>query len=49
MAKDNKSVSIEFRLTPIEKQQIKDYCAKHEITVSEFIRWTCLKKIQEVK
>lgn len=45
--KDKKSVSIEFRLTPIEKQQIKDYCAKHEITVSEFIRMACLNKIQQ--
>ena len=32
---------IRFRLTAEQKEQIKDYCRKHNITVSEFVRNAC--------
>lgn len=49
--KENKStVSIEFRLTVEEKQQIQNYCKSKHFTVSEFIRMACFRAIgQEVK
>ena len=47
--KENKCVSIEFRLTPREKELIKEYAKEHNISVSEFIRITCLNKISNNK
>lgn len=42
MRKENLSNKrIEIRLTPEEKQLIKDYCAERHITVSEYIRVLC--------
>ena len=41
--KQNKDSQIRIRLTTEQKEQIKEYCAKHNITISEFIRFTCEK------
>ena len=36
--KENKSVQIKFRLTESLKQQIEDYCAAHNLNISEAMR-----------
>jgi Arc/MetJ-type ribon-helix-helix transcriptional regulator len=38
---------IKFRLTDEQKAQIDEYCRKHNITVSEFVRWACYKIFQK--
>ena len=38
--KENKDVQLKFRLTTSQKTQIENYCATHNITVSEFLRMT---------
>ena len=45
--KETKNLTIEFRLTAKEKELIKEYAQAHNISVSEFIRITCLNKIQQ--
>lgn len=39
--KETKDTIIQFRLTAEQKELIKDYCRKHNISVSEFIREAC--------
>lgn len=39
--KDNKTTRIEIRVTPKEKDMIKEWAAKHNITVSEAVRMLC--------
>ena len=42
MRKQNvSSERIEIRLTPREKELIKEYCAENHITVSEYVRVLC--------
>lgn len=41
--KETKDNSIRIRLTNSEKQRILDYCEKHNLTISEFIRFACNK------
>ena len=41
--KTNKTQKIEIRLTPEEKELIKEYAKKHEITISEAVRSFCYK------
>lgn len=36
--KENKNVQIKFRLTESLKQQIEDYCAAHNLNISEAMR-----------
>ena len=43
--KDNKTKKIEVRLTAEEKNLIQEYCQERQITVSEFVRISCLKNI----
>ena len=38
MAKVNKECSVRVRITKKEYETITDYCDKHEITISEFMR-----------
>ena len=38
---------IEIRLTQKEKEAIKEYSAKHNMTMSDFIRYACQKIFQE--
>lgn len=35
---ENKEKQIKFRLTASQEQQVKDYCAAQNITVSELMR-----------
>ena len=44
--KENKSVRIEIRLTPREKELIKEYASAHNTTISELVRLALLNKIQ---
>lgn len=44
--KENKSVRIEIRLTPREKELIKAYAEAHNTNVSELVRLALLNKIQ---
>ena len=39
--KENKTARLELRLTPEEKEQIKEYAEKRDMSASEFIRWAC--------
>ena len=40
--KDNLSTArLEFRLTVEEKQKITDYCVKHNMSMSDFVRMAC--------
>ena len=45
--KQNKDSQLRIRLTADQKEQIKEYCAKHNITISEFIRITCERIFQK--
>lgn len=45
--KENKNVSIEFRLTPKEKELIKEFAREHNLSVSEFIRMACFNQINK--
>lgn len=46
MRKDElSSARLEIRLTEAEKQSYRDYCEKHDMTMSEFIRETCNNRI----
>lgn len=45
--KENKSVRIEIRLTPREKELIKEYACAHDISVSELVRMALLSKINK--
>lgn len=38
MENEIKNTKIEIRLTPTEKEFIKDYAKRHEMTVSDFVR-----------
>lgn len=40
---NRRSVKIEIRLTPEEKEVIKAYCEKHKITISDFVRSSCYR------
>lgn len=40
----NKTVKIEVRLTPTEKEKIRELSELTNVTMAEFIRRTCLKK-----
>ena len=35
--------SIKFRLTQADKERIVEYCIKHEMSISDFVRWACNK------
>lgn len=39
--KEVKNTKIEIRLTPTEKQQIRDYAAKHGLSMSEAVLGLC--------
>lgn len=39
--KEVKNTKIEIRLTPTEKQQIRDYAEKHNISMSEAVLSLC--------
>lgn len=39
--KENKDYQIKCRLTQTEKERIFDYCERHDMTLSEFIRMAC--------
>lgn len=41
--KEAKTETIKFRLTEEQKEQIDSYCRKHNLTVSEFVRYACAK------
>ena len=41
--KETKNVRIEIRLTPKEKELIKEYAEKHNTTISETVRDLCYK------
>lgn len=36
--KENKQENIKVRITPKEKEKIKEYCDKHDMSISEFVR-----------
>lgn len=48
MKKETKNTKIEIRLTPTEKEAIREYAAKHQITMSEAILKLC-SEIFEIK
>ena len=48
MDKEIKNTKIEIRLTPTEKESIREYAAKHEMTMSEAILTLC-REIFEIK
>ena len=41
--KENKTEIVKVRLTPEQKQQIKDYAEKYGLTMSEVVRDLCEK------
>lgn len=41
--KDTKKAKIDFRVTPEEKEKIKEFAKAHDMTVGEFVRWACEK------
>lgn len=41
MNKEVKNTKIEIRLTPTEKEAIRAYAAKHEMTMSEAVLFLC--------
>ena len=45
--KEIKDWQMKCRLTQTEKQKVLDYCEKHDMTISEFIRQACNKIFQE--
>lgn len=47
--KDNKTKKIEVRLTPEEKEALKEYADERHITMSEAIRWMCESIFQNKK
>jgi len=47
--KENKTARMEIRLTPAEKEKLKQYAEKHNMTVSETIRDLCYKIFNENK
>lgn len=47
--KENKTARVELRLTPKEKERIKEYAEQHHMTISEVIRVFCYKIFYGVK
>ena len=45
--KEIKNVRIEVRLTPREKELIKNYASAHNTTISELVRIALLNKITQ--
>lgn len=45
--KDNKTSRVELRLTPTEKDRLKQYAEKHGLTMSEAIRSICFRVFQQ--
>lgn len=45
--KEVKDCQVKVRITTREKEQILKYCEKHNMTVSEFIRFACFKIFQK--
>lgn len=43
MIKENKDWQMKCRLTQSQKEEILDYCKKHDMTISEFVRMACEK------
>lgn len=41
MKKEYKSEKLQMRLTPKEKEQIKEYAASHNMTISQFVLFAC--------
>ena len=39
--KENKDYQIKCRLTQTEKERIFEYCERHGISLSEFVRMAC--------
>lgn len=49
MKMEIKDCQLKFRLTSELKNKITNYCEKHDMTISEFIRFACEKIFQEDK
>ena len=47
MKNEVKTTSIEIRLSQKEKQELKDYCEKHNFTLSKLIRNLIKKEMEE--
>ena len=45
--KDNKEFQLKARFTADQKQRILEYCEKHNMSVSDFIRFACEKIMEE--
>ena len=45
LMKDKRTAKIDIRVTPEEKELIKEYAAKHDMKVSELIRSFCYKAL----
>ena len=45
--KENKEVQIKFRLTANQKAQIEEYCAAHELNISQFMRLACAELLNK--
>lgn len=41
--KELKDKQLKFRLTTADENKIKEYCEKHNMTISEFMRMACDK------
>ena len=39
--KEKKEIRFEVRLTAAEKEQLKDYAARHSVSMSEAVRMIC--------
>lgn len=42
---ENKDIQIKVRVTPTEKEQIMEYCEKHQLTISQFLREAIYNKL----
>lgn len=47
--KENKNVRIEIRMTPIEKEKLKEFAAKHNTTISELVRQALTEFINKLE
>ena len=49
MKDEIKDWQMKCRLTQTEKERVLQYCEKHNMTISEFVRFACEKIFQEDK
>ena len=49
MKEETKDFQLKMRVTKSEKEQILNYCEKHNLNISEFLRLATIKQLKEEK